>query len=136
MLIQSGFLPHISVALKVLNKFCPTLFISNTQKGTTFKNYRSLIQVSNLKTRSYYRILTFSAIAITISLWFQILLSKTKSLRIILDGVLWAMMYTGHLAPVVEHLKQRDELSKLFNAFLHFETRHQGNFIKNIFIRV
>ncbi len=127
MLIRSGILPIISLALKVLSKFCPTLFISNPQKVKKTVNNPSLIRVSKGKTIHYYKLLAYSAITITVLLWLQILLSKTKSLRIILDGVLWAMMYTGHLAPVVEHLRQRHELSKLCNSFIAFETRHRGN---------
>ncbi len=128
MFIESGFLPLILFALKILNRFCPTLFISNSQQIRAHTNYPTFVRTSSHKIINIYKVFAFAAITITISLWLQILFSGTKSLRKILDSVLWAMMYTGYLVPVVEHLKQRDELSKLYNSFLEFETKHQGKF--------
>lgn len=128
MFIECGLFPLISAAIKILNKFCPTLFISNSQKINAHTN-TSPIEVSSTKQINLYKVLAFAAITITISLWCQILRSEAKSLWIILDSVLWAMMYTGHLSPVLEHLKQRDELAMLYNSFLDFELRHQGNHI-------
>ncbi len=126
MLIKHGILRLLSLSIKMLNWYTPTLF--NMSSSPENLKQPLLMSLSSTKTIHYYKVMSFMAVTIVFTLWCQILLSGTKCFNIIFESTFWAMMYTGHLAPVLEHLRKRQRLTELQNAFLNFESRHKGEF--------
>lgn len=126
MLMQYGIVPLLLLSLKLLNKCTPTLFEMN--KSSSDKNIKQplILSLSSTKTIYNYKVMSFMAATIVVTLWCQILLIGTSNFNIIFESTFWAMMYTGHLAPVLEHLRKRQELCRLFNLFLIFESTHKG----------
>lgn len=128
MLMQHGIIPLLLISLKLLNKSTPTLFKMNRRSSDKNIKQPLFLGLSSMKTIYNYKVMSFMAATIVVTLWCQILLSGTSNFNILFESTFWAMMYTGHLAPVLEHLRKRQELCRLFNLFLNFESTHKGEF--------
>lgn len=120
MLIAQNVLPLISLNTKIHNFLATPLY-------TFPHNNIERLQVSK-KSEGRYIAKTIFGIFFFISLWMQIFY-KINSLKI--SDVIQALLVTGsislHFIFVIGHFNKRHEIANLFNEFVLFEKRHNGN---------
>ncbi len=120
MLLAQNFLPLISLNAKIHNFLATPLHVFPDKDNQK-------LQVAQKSERKYLAKIVFGFLFFACH-WIQIFY-KISSLQI--SDVIQTVLVTGsvsfHFVFVVGHFNKRHEIANLFNEFISFEKRHNGN---------
>lgn len=133
MLIAQNLLSVFHFVLKVHNSITTFLYTRPTPDNGRAMGYISL----SFKSLQKFNFLCKVSVAYVVALFGQIVHAvkfngdDNLSLVAVVPSLLFLFSFAFHLPTISEHYKKREEFCPLFNAFLDFERKHNGNSLFN-----